>query len=564
MEKVYGLGIDYGTNSSRALVFDLTNGEEIASAVEVYPSGNMGIIETASNPHLARQNPADYLTAMEKAVKATVAKAESKGVDLSKIVGIGVDGTGSTPIPVDEKLVPIAFQEKFKNNPNAYAWLWKDHTAKKEAEEITALAAAIRPEYLKKCGGSYSSEWFFSKILKCLRTDKEVFNAAYTWLELSDYIPAVLAGITNNKELKRNVCASGHKAMFNKDWGGLPDAEFLKKLAPELADLRTRLFNDAYTFADQVGTLSKEWASKLGLPAGIPIAVGALDAHVGAIGSGVGNETLVQIIGTSSCDIMAFPEEKGIDDIMGVSGVVNGSVLPGYIGVEGGQSAVGDIYNWYIDKVLQRDGSYHTEMTKKAETLRAGESGLLALDWNNGNRNILADPELTGLLVGQTLYTRDYEIYRALIEATAFGTLAIIDQIESYGIKIDKIVNCGGIAQKNGMVMQIYANVLNRPMEIAESDQTVAAGAAIMGGYCALKGKKGFETVTEIQNRCCKVKDKAYKPQREEAYTYQRLFALYKQLHNAFGRAGEYNLSGVMKGLLDIKKEVTIPEGALV
>ncbi len=554
---VYALGIDFGTNSVRALILNLVNGEEISSSVANYKSGNSGILLDEQNSLVARQSPSDYLESMQIAVKESVTKAIDKNIPVNKIVGIGVDATGSTPIPVDDNLQPLAFQEEFKNNLNAQAWLWKDHSSIEESEIITELSAEIRPEYIAKCGGAYSSEWFFSKILHCYNVDRKVYDAAFTWLECSDFIPATIAGITNISDLKRNICAAGHKAMYNKEWGGYPDKEFLGKLAPEFVELKKTLSDEAYTIDEIMGTLSPEWAEKFGLKNGIPIAVGALDAHIGAIGSGVGDGVLVKIIGTSTCDIMVSPKNKIIKEIPGVAGIVDGSVLPGYIGIEAGQSAVGDIFNWFVYNVLNRDNDYHNVLTEKAEKLRAGQSGLLALDWNNGNRNILADFNLTGLILGQTLHTKDYEIYRALIEATAFGALMIIERMEEYGIKIEKLVNCGGIAEKNPMVMQIYADILGRPMEVAANGQTVAMGAAIIGGFVAMKGMDGFENIEVIQSRVCKVKETNYIPNEKEHKIYSEIYKLYKKLHDTFGvKEHKESLFEVMKKLISIKKDI--------
>ncbi len=556
MPPTYTIGLDFGTNSVRALVLDLMSGEENASETASYPSGENGVLLDERNPHLARQYPGDYLISMTEAVQKAMASAKKRGITAEQLSGIGVDTTGSTPLPVDKNVIPLAFQQRFKNNLNAQAWLWKDHTAAEEARMITELAEKIRPEYLKKCGGAYSSEWFFSKIFHCYHTDRKVFDAAYSWMELSDYLPALLAGITDISQVKRNICAAGHKAIYNDDWGGLPDQEFLSQLAPELGDLRSRLYDRAVTADTLAGHLSKEWSEKLGLPSGMPIGVGALDAHFGAIGSGVGKGILVKIIGTSTCDIMVYPEDEKLADIPGVAGMVNGSVLPGYIGIEAGQSAVGDIFNWFVSRIANRGEDYHAELTQKAQQLKAGQSGLLALDWNNGNRNILTDPNLSGLLVGQTLHTTDYEIYRALIEATAFGALRIIERMEEYGVRIDKVINCGGIAEKNPLAMQIYADVLGRPMEIAASTQTVAMGAAIMGGYAALKGQEGFETIEEVLERVCRVKAKGYHPRENEHRIYRQFYDHYKKLHDAFGIKGDQiDLYPVMKDLLRIKKE---------
>lgn len=557
MSDKFALGIDFGTNSVRALVLDLVSGREISSEVSVFKTGNQGIILDESNPHVARQYPGDYHVAMKIAVSKAIKEAKKSGVDPSDIVGIGVDTTASTPIPVTKELIPVGMLEKFKENPNAQAWLWKDHTSADEAKAITELAKKIRPQYLAKCGGSYSSEWFFSKMLHCLNVDKEVFHEAYSWVECSDYIPALLAGINDVHKIKRNICAAGHKGMYNEEWGGYPDAEFLSQLAPELAEIRSRMIEEVVSSDTIVGTLSEYWATEFGLQQGIPIAAGAIDAHIGAVGSGIQDGILVKVIGTSTCDIMAVPEEKDVPDIPGVAGIVPGSVLPKHIGIEAGQSAVGDIFNWYVSVFLNKDDKYHKKLTKKASKLKAGQSGLLALDWNNGNRNILTDPKLTGLLIGQTLHTERHEVYRALIEATAYGALRIIEQIESHGIKIEKVINCGGITEKNDLVMQLYADILGRKMEIAKSQQTVALGSALMGGFAALKGKKDFESIQQMQQRICKIKKKVFEPDEKEHATYKKLYELYKKLHDAFGVENtDSNLYPVMKELLNIKQEV--------
>jgi L-ribulokinase len=555
MEKYYSLGIDFGTNSVRTLIVDLQNGEEIASESIEYPSGEYGVLLDRRQPHLARQYPGDYAESLKKVMKLTMEKASELGISSRNIRGIGIDSTGSSPLPVDETLAPLALQKKFQHNLNAQTWLWKDHTAADEAREITELASKVHPEYLKKCGEAYSSEWFFSKIYHCYKIDREVFDAAYSWIELSDYLPALLCGYHSIDQLKRNVCAAGHKAMYNENWGGLPSEDFLGKLSPSLAQLRKRLFPQAYSSDEIAGYLSNEWAENLHLPEGIPVAVGALDAHYGAVGSGVGKGILVKIIGTSTCDIMVYPDDGKLPDIPGVAGIVKGSVLPGYLGIEAGQSAVGDIFNWFVTQVLNREAEYHQILSEKASQLKAGQSGLLALDWNNGNRNILADPYLSGLLLGQTLLTSDFEIYRALIEATAFGARRIIEQMENYRVKIDKVINCGGIAEKNPLVMQIYANVLGRPMEIAQSPQTVALGAAIFGGVVGLKKVNGFETTEKIQARVCRIKEKIYYPDKEQQKIYDQLYILYKKLHDGFGIvSNQENMYQMMKDLLEIKK----------
>jgi len=584
MSAQYTIGLDYGTNSVRALIVNVANGKEVGTAVWDYEHGTAGVI-LSRDPNLARQHPADYVKGAAVSIKKALADAKkhAHGFKLEQIIGIGVDTTGSTPLPVDANGQPLAFQKKFSKTPAAMAWLWKDHTGVAEAAEITDLAKQIRPHYLAKCGGTYSSEWFFSKILHCLRTSPEVFDAAHSWVELADYVPAALTGTEAPDQLTVGVCAAGHKAMFNAEWGGYPDAEFLSQLDPKLGALRARLRPTASTIDKAVGGLTADWAKRTGLPSGIPLAVGAFDAHLGGVGSGIAPGTLVKIIGTSTCDMMVWPSRTGVApvsnpketaqaeqengnrrdacptgklaDIPGLCGIVNGSILPGFYGLEAGQSAVGDIFNWFVN-YLQPGGAKlgsHEALSRGAAKLQPGESGLLALDWNNGNRTILVDQRLTGLLLGQTLYTTPAEIYRALIEATAFGALTIINRFEEYGVKVDQIVNCGGIAEKNPVVMQIYADVTGRPMKVSRSAQTCALGAAIAGAVVA----KAYLNCEAAQQRMTGLKPKDFKPNPKAHEVYRQLYPLYRKLHDAFGTAEwNGNLSGVMKQLIEIRGRV--------
>jgi len=535
----YTIGLDFGTNSVRCVIVNTAHGEEVASTVYDYPTGEEGIILEAADHNLARQHPGDYLTGIEVTIKEALAQAgkSDKDFDANMVIGIGVDTTGSTPMPLDEEGAPLGMQEEFKDNPNAQAWLWKDHTGHAEAAEITELAAKEHPEYLSKCGGTYSSEWFFSKILHCLRVDHKVFDAAYTWVEYCDYIPAVLTGNVEPDKIMRGRCAAGHKAMFNQDWGGLPAKDFLSKLDRKLGGLRDRLYQKTYTVDQAAGNLTEVWASKLGLCYGIPVAVGAFDAHLGAIGAGVGPGKLVKIIGTSTCDVMVADKARGLPDIPGLCGIVDGSVLPDYYGLEAGQSAVGDIFNWFVNYIQPggKDLDSHKALTIKAAKLKPGQSGLLALDWNNGNRTVLVDQRLTGLLMGQTLHTKPEEIYRALIEATAYGALTIINRLEEYGVKVDEVINCGGIAEKNPLVMQIYADVTGREMKISQSDQTCALGAAIAGAVVAGKQAGGYDDFAAAQDAMCGIRETVYKPLAKNHEIYIKMYDLYKQLHDAFG-----------------------------
>jgi L-ribulokinase len=482
-----------------------------------------------------------------------------KGFSPDQIVGVGVDTTGSTPIPVDRNGRPLALERRFSKEPSAMAWLWKDHTGVAEAQEITELARKTRPQYLAKCGGIYSSEWFFSKILRCLRVAPGVFDAAYTWVECADWIPAMLTGTEAPDNLKVGVCAAGHKAMYNDEWGGYPDAEFLSQLAPKLGELRARLRPKAHTIERPAGQLTQQWAERTGLPAGIPVAVGAFDAHLGGVGSGIAPGVLVKIIGTSTCDMMVVPLGDKLADIPGLCGIVPGSILPGFYGLEAGQSAVGDIFNWFVNYVRPHGAKSgtHEALSAAASRLAPGESGLLALDWNNGNRTILVDQRLTGLLLGQTLYTTPAEIYRALIEATAFGALTIINRFEEYGVKVEQIVNCGGIAEKNPLVMQIYADVTGRPIKISRSAQTCALGAAIAGAVVAGKQAGGHDKFAEAQKAMTGLKSRVFSPRPQAHSVYKRLYALYHKLHDAFGTPQPNgSLYGVMKELIAIRNEV--------
>jgi len=556
----YAIGLDYGTNSVRTVIVNVGDGREVASVVWNYEHGDEGIL-LSRDPNLARQHPADYVKGGAFTIQAALrqAKRKVKGFRPAAVIGIGVDTTGSTPLPVDREGTPLAFDRRFAKDPAAMAWLWKDHTGVAEAEQITALAKKMRPQYLTKCGGTYSSEWFFSKVLHCKRTSPKVFNAAYTWVECADWIPAMLTGRTRPEDLTVSVCAAGHKAMYNDDWGGYPDRRFLGKLDPAMAALRDRLRPQAYAIDKAVGGLTAAWAKRTGLPEGIPVAVGAFDAHLGAVAAGIAPGTLVKVLGTSSCDMMVAPAGKDLPDIPGLCGIVRGSILPGYYGLEAGQSAVGDIYNWFVNSIQPggaKAGS-HEALTKAAAKIAPGSGGLLALDWNNGNRTILVDQRLTGLLLGQTLHTTGPEIYRALVEATAFGGLTIINRFEEYGVKVRRVVNCGGIAEKNPMVMQIYADVAGREMKVSRSSQTCALGAAMAGAVVAGKRPGGYAHFAQAQKAMSALRAKSYKPNPKAHAVYKELYALYKQLHDAFGTPQwSGSLFGVMKKLIDIRTRV--------
>jgi L-ribulokinase len=541
----HAIGIDYGTNSVRAVVVDCETGEEVGAAVWNYEHGQDGIVIDTADPNLARQHPADYVKGLEEAVTGAMKQAAGVGASADTVIGIGVDTTGSTPIPVDKEGTPLAFRDEFKDNPNAYAWLWKDHTSHAEAAAITELARAKCPQYLARCGGTYSSEWWWSKILHCLKSDRKVFDAAHSWVECCDFVPAYMAAETEPGDVRRSVCAAGHKAMYAADLDGLPDSEFLAELAPELASLRDRLYDVAYTSDVGAGTLSSECAEKLGLAAGTPIAVGAFDAHTGAVGAGVKPGVLVKVIGTSTCDMTVQPNDGDFPEIKGLCGIVDGSIVPGMFGFEAGQSAVGDIFNWFV----RFSGRSHEELTEAAAKLKIGASGLVALDWNNGNRTVLVDPNLSGLVVGLSLHSAPAEVYRALIEGTAFGARAIVERLVEGGVPIDEVVCCGGIAEKNALLMQIYADILNRPMKVSRSNQTCALGSAIFGAVVG--GVYG--TTEEAQDRMTGLGETVYAPDATAAEAYDELYAVYRTLHDSFGLAGEHDVSRVMKDLIAMR-----------
>ncbi len=550
----FSLGIDFGTNSVRALVVRCRDGVEFGSAIVPYRSGREGILLDSSDPHVARQHPGDYLKALDACVRTALAAAGKRtGFSAEAVVGIGVDTTGSSPIPVDAKNQALGTLPEWRKNLNAQCWLWKDHTSAWEAARITEVAAAKRPQYLAKCGGTYSSEWWWSKIWHCLRVDPKVFHAAASWVELADWIPSVLAGVSDPARVVRGVCAAGHKAMYSDAWGGLPDEEFLAMLDPKLADLRSRLYSTAYDATTASGKLSARWAQRLGLKVGIPIAIGEFDVHYGAIGCGIGEGTLVKVIGTSTCDCAVVAANKQIADIPGICGIVRGAILPGFYGIEAGQSAVGDIFKWWVETICHGDASTFRKLEKEASSKLPGASGLLSLDWNNGNRTILVDPLLTGMTLGTTLHTSRAEIYRSLIEATAFGARAIVERIEEYGVPVKRIVCAGGIAEKSPMLMQIYADVTGRTMLVAGSSQACALGSAISAAVLAGEHR----SFRAAQKAMTSLKPVEYRPIPANRRTYNKMYQLYGQIHDAFGGVNrESDLSQVMKDLIGIQKSV--------
>lgn len=555
----YAIGFDFGTNSCRGILVNIYTGKEECDYVYDYKKGKSGVVLDKKNTLLARQHPAEYSNALINCTKKIIiqAKKEINKFNFNNIIGIGIDTTGSSPMPVDINGIPLAFNKKFKNNLNALVWLWKDHTSFKEAEIITNIANKYFPDYLKNIGGRYSSEWFWSKILHLKNIDLKLFNSIYSFVEVCDYIPALLSGNINPLKLKRSACAAGHKALFNEKLGGLPNKKFLEKLDPKLSILRDRLYNKVYSPEDPAGYLSKAWAKKLGLRDNIKIAMGGFDAHIGAIGANIKEGTLVKVMGTSTCDITILSEKKKIKNIPGVCGIVKNSVLSNFLGIEAGQSAVGDIFSSYINNnVGEKYGKNFEEkfstLEKFATKIKPGEHGLLSLDWHNGNRTILVDTALSGLLIGQNLQTKQYEIFKAIIEATAFGSLIIIDQIEKYGVDIKEIIAIGGLSKSN-MIMQVYSDITGRKIKVLKSDQVCAVGSAILA---SCNNKEGYENLKTSQKKMSVKVKKIFYPNKKNNNIYMKIYRLYCDLHDAFGKnKNKKSLHHIMKKLISIKNE---------
>ncbi|MBK8098739.1 MAG: ribulokinase [Planctomycetes bacterium] len=549
----FALGLDFGTGSVRALIVDTHTGEEAAVGTADYPTGDHGVITDPGNLELARQHPDDWTHGLVQATQEALRRAHGhRDFANDRLIGIGVDATGSTPLPVDRTNTPLASRDDFRHDLAAQAWLWKDHTAHAEASEITAQAQHRGLPYLHKCGGTYSSEWLWSKVLHCERHHPHVAMSAFAWLEACDWIPSWLCGQHEPGKVVRSICAAAHKAMYHPAWGGLPDPAFLRELHPGLVRVRERFHGPALASNQRAGTLRRDLASALGLPE-LPIAVGLLDAHAGAVGSGCAPGTLVKILGTSTCDCMVLPMDRALPDIPGVCGIAPESIVPGMWGIEAGQSAVGDIFQWFVHKIAPRSvpegEAAHAALSEAAARLLPGASGLLALDWHNGNRCVLVDPRLTGLVLGLTLATTPAELYRAWIEATAFGARTILDRLAESDVGIDRIVTCGGVAEKNPLLMQIYADVCERPLLAARSPQACALGAAIFG---AVVGGAHPDVLT-AQRAMTSVKPTTWTPQPAAVAVYRRLHAAYRLVHDAFGTAGARDLSGVMKDLLALR-----------
>lgn len=539
----YSIGIDFGSDSVRALIVNTTTGEELATAVHYYSRWKEGkYCEPSKNKF--RQHPLDYIEGVEKTIKSVVSQVSDEVVN--NIIGIGVDTTGSTPVAVDKTGTPLALLNGFEENPNAMFVLWKDHTGIKEADEINELCKKWEIDYSQYEGGIYSSEWFWSKILHVSRADSSVLEAAYSWVEHCDWIPFLLTGGKNVADIKRSRCAAGHKALWHETYGGLPPNDFFVALDPILDGLTSRLFTETYTSDVAAGTLSQEWADRLGLSTSVVVAVGAFDCHMGAVGVNIEPYYLTKVMGTSTCDIVVTPLQEKEHLVKGICGQVNGSVIPNMLGLEAGQSAFGDIYAWYerllswpVQEIIC-SSSLLDEATKKAviaETIAKvipklseaaanepiGASGELALDWMNGRRTPDANQNLKGIIAGINLGSTAPKVFRALVEASCFGAKTIADRFVSEGIPINGVIALGGIAQKSPFIMQMMADVLNMPIKVAQSEQACALGAAIFGSVAAAVHKDTFAAMNAMASPF----EIVYEPNLENVEAYQEVFNKY-------------------------------------
>jgi len=540
------IGLDFGTDSVRALIVDVESGKEVATSVSNFKRWGQGKYQDASK-NMFRHHPLDYMESMEEVIKDSIGQLPAG--DSKNIIGIGIDTTGSTPAPVDRDGTVLSLKKEYSENPNAMFILWKDHTAVEEAELINNVAKSWGgTDFTKYSGGVYSSEWFFSKILHALKNDKVIRDNYFSWVELADWIPAILTGNKDPLKIKRSRCAAGHKAMWHKDWNGLPPEEFLIKVDPLLKGLRERLYENTYTSDVPAGKLTKEWADKLGLNQDVYVTIGAFDPHMGAVGAQISEGVFVKVLGTSCCDMAVGPESEDEKLIAGICGQVNGSVIPGMLGYEAGQSSFGDVYAWFKEVLSWPLASILPELeitdkkTKESlseaiqdriirkieevgQNISPEDTGLIALDWLNGRRTPFADQKLKGAIAGLSLGSTAPKIYRALVEATAFGSRAIIERFRQDGLKINEVVAIGGIPKKSPLVMQILADVLNMPVKVAESSQAVALGAAIFGAVASGYYKNIFEAQKKMASRFMIT----YYPATERVKIYDRLYKLYTE-----------------------------------
>ncbi len=551
---VYTIGVDFGSLSGRAVLVDTKTGEEIASSVYDYPHGVMDTKLPDGTPlgvDWALQYPKDYLDVFSNAIPDLL---EKTGVDPAQIIGIGIDFTACTVLPVKADGTPVCFLPDYESHPNAYVKLWKHHAAQNYATRLNETAEKMGEKFLQRYGGKISSEWMIPKLWQILEEDEAVYEEMDFFMEGADWVIWQLTGIQT-----RNSCTAGYKAIWHKK-EGYPSTEFFKALNPKLEHVVEEKLNCPVTpLGSKAGELSKKGAVLTGLCPGTAVAVGNVDAHVCVPAVGIdGPGKMLAIMGTSTCHILMGEEEKIVP---GMCGVVEDGVLPGYFGYEAGQSCVGDHFAWFVEQCLpasyeqeaaERGMSVHELLCEKGSALKAGESGLVALDWWNGNRSCLVDVDLTGMMLGMTLQTKPEEIYRALIEATAYGTRKIIETFREYGVPVNEFYASGGISQKNPMAMQIYADIIKMPVKIAGSAQGPALGAAIFGAVAAGKERGGYDSVFEAAGVMGKLKDVVYYPNPENSCVYDKLYQEYSILHDYFGR-GE---NDVMKRLKEIKKSV--------
>lgn len=535
------IGVDYGTDSVRSIIVNAKNGEEVASSVFYYPRWRDGKYCNASENQF-RQHPLDYVEGLEASIKNCIRQA---GESVAKnIKAISVDTTGSTPIAVDQSGMPLALLPGFEENPNAMFVLWKDHTSVKEAAEINDHTAKYNENYLKYVGGIYSSEWFWAKLLHVLRHDTRVREKCYSWVEHCDWIPFLLTGGKNVSELKRGVCAAGHKALWAEQFNGLPPNEFFASLDPLLKNFTLRLFKDTYTSDQQAGTISKEWSQRLGLPENVVIGIGAFDCHMGAVGGQIEPYHLSKVMGTSTCDMMVVPRNDMSDKLVrGICGQVDGSILPGMIGLEAGQSAFGDTYAWYknmlmwpIKKYLgsmanEVEGKIIAGLSEEASKLHVDESSELAVDWLNGRRTPDADQTVTGIMTGLNLATDAPRMFRAWAEATCFGAKAIVDRFNEQGVPVKGLIGLGGVARKSPYIMQMMSDIMNMPIKIHKSEQTCALGAAMF----AATASGIYPNVEVAMNAMGHGFDMEYKPNRELTGVYAKRYQKYKALGASIG-----------------------------
>lgn len=547
MANKYVIGLDYGSDSARAIIVNALTGEELATAVKYYPRWKAGKYCNPSKNQY-RQHPLDYVEVLETTIKESLAKCPAGTAE--NVVGIAFDTTGSTPVLTDATGAPLALNPEFTENPNAMFILWKDHTAVKEAAEINELCAKWDIDYSAYEGGIYSSEWYWAKALHVLRQDEKVRKAAYSIVEHCEWLPALITGVSKSSDIIRSRCACGHKAMWHEQWGGLPSEEFLVALDPILGGFRERLFTETYTADKAVGHLTEEWASKLGLTTKVAVAGGAFDCHMGAVGAGITPKTFVRVIGTSTCDIMVSSyEEMGHKLINGICGQVDGSVIPGYIGLEAGQSGFGDIYAWFksilefpIKEIIGTSSLLDDAtkeklieeacdkiipaLTKEAELIPISESTIIATDWMNGRRTPDANQLLHGTIAGLTLGSTAPLIFRALVEATAFGSKAIVDRFIENGIEIKQVIGIGGIPLKSPFVMQTLANVLGMPIKVAKSEQACALGASMFAAVAA----DVYTKVEDAQKGMGKGFASEFYPDEEAHKAYLTLYEKYTKL----------------------------------